>query len=57
MLGVRAVKPGVTLGDVGHVIGSFVEGQRFSVVRDFCGHGIGRRFHETARNVLHSSAR
>ena len=52
MRGVRAVKPGVTLGDVGHVIQNFVEGQRFSVVRDFCGHGIGRRFHEPP-NVLH----
>jgi methionyl aminopeptidase len=52
MRGVRAVKPGVTLGDVGHAIQSYVEGARFSVVRDFCGHGIGRRFHE-APNVLH----
>jgi methionyl aminopeptidase len=52
MRGVAAVKPGVTLGDVGHVIQNFVEGQRFSVVRDFCGHGIGRRFHEPP-NVLH----
>ena len=52
MRGVRAVKPGVTLGDVGHAIQTFVEGNRFSVVRDFCGHGIGRRFHEPP-NVLH----
>ncbi len=52
MRGVAAVKPGVTLGDVGHVIQVFVEGHRFSVVRDFCGHGIGRRFHEPP-NVLH----
>ena len=52
MKGVAAVKPGVTLGDVGHVIQTFVEGNRFSVVRDFCGHGIGRRFHEPP-NVLH----
>ncbi|HEY2617340.1 MAG TPA: type I methionyl aminopeptidase [Acetobacteraceae bacterium] len=52
MRGVHAVKPGVTLGDVGHVIQNFVEAQRFSVVRDFCGHGIGRRFHEPP-NVLH----
>jgi methionyl aminopeptidase len=52
MRGVRAVKPGVTLGDVGHAIQSFVESHRFSVVRDFCGHGIGRRFHEPP-NVLH----
>ena len=52
MLGVAAVRPGRTLGDVGHAIQSYVESQRFSVVRDFCGHGIGRRFHE-APNVLH----
>ena len=52
MRGVAAVKPGATLGDVGHAIQSYVESQRFSVVRDFCGHGIGRRFHE-APNVLH----
>ena len=52
MLGVAAVKPGATLGDIGHAIQVFVEKHRFSVVRDFCGHGIGRRFHE-APNVLH----
>jgi methionyl aminopeptidase len=50
--GVAAVRPGATLGDVGHAIQSFVEAHRFSVVRDFCGHGIGRRFHEPP-NVLH----
>ena len=52
MHGVAAVKPGATLGDIGHAIQSFVERHRFSVVRDFCGHGIGRRFHEPP-NVLH----
>ena len=52
MRGLRVVKPGVSLGDVGHAIQTFVEGHRFSVVRDFCGHGIGRRFHEPP-NVLH----
>ena len=52
MRGLAAVRPGATLGDVGFAIQSYVEGQRFSVVRDFCGHGIGRRFHE-APNVLH----
>jgi methionyl aminopeptidase len=52
MRGVRAVKPGATLGDIGHAIQVFVESHRFSVVRDFCGHGIGRRFHEPP-NVLH----
>jgi methionyl aminopeptidase len=50
--GVEAVKPGATLGDIGHAIQAYVEKHRFSVVRDFCGHGIGRRFHEPP-NVLH----
>ncbi len=52
MLGIAAVRPGATLGDIGHAIQSFVEPQRFSVVRDFCGHGIGRIFHEPP-SVLH----
>ena len=52
MIGLDAAKPGNTLGDIGHAIQTYVEGQRFSVVRDFCGHGIGRRFHEPP-NVLH----
>ncbi len=52
MQGVAAVRPGATLGDLGHAIQAYVEGHRFSVVRDFCGHGIGRRFHEPP-NVLH----
>ena len=52
MRGVAAIRPGATLGDVGHAIQSFIESHRFSVVRDFCGHGIGRRFHEPP-NVLH----
>src|SRR5260370_13069419 len=52
MRGVAIVRPGATLGDVGHAIQSYVESKRFSVVRDFCGHGIGRRFHE-APNILH----
>ncbi|MCQ8241183.1 type I methionyl aminopeptidase [Rhizosaccharibacter radicis] len=50
--GLAMLKPGNTLGDVGHAIQSFVEARRFSVVRDFCGHGIGRSFH-AAPNVLH----
>ncbi|MDP9196810.1 MAG: type I methionyl aminopeptidase [Pseudomonadota bacterium] len=50
--GIRAVKPGATLGDIGHAIQSFAESHRFSVVRDFCGHGIGRIFH-TAPSILH----
>ncbi|MDB5381848.1 MAG: map [Rhodospirillales bacterium] len=52
MLGVSAVRPGGTLGDVGHAIQTLVEKHRFSVVRDFCGHGIGREFHAPP-NVLH----
>ncbi len=50
--GLAVVKPGRTLGDVGYAIQNYVEQQRFSVVRDFCGHGIGQRFHE-APNILH----
>jgi methionyl aminopeptidase len=56
MRGVAAVRPGATFGDVGHAIQSFVESQRFSVVRDFCGHGIGKGFHEPP-NVLHFGRR
>ena len=52
MRGIEAVRPGATLGDVGHAIQSFAEAERFSVVRDFCGHGLGRIFH-TAPSVLH----
>ncbi|MCK8785637.1 type I methionyl aminopeptidase [Roseomonas sp. NAR14] len=52
MRGIAAVRPGATLGDVGHAIQSYVEKHRFSVVRDFCGHGIGQRFHAPP-NVLH----
>jgi methionyl aminopeptidase len=46
------VKPGIHLGDIGHAIQKFAEGQGFSVVREFCGHGIGRIFHEEPQ-VLH----
>jgi len=52
MHGIAVVKPGATLGDVGHAIQSYAEAERFSVVRDFCGHGLGRVFH-TAPSVLH----
>ncbi|GAB6966641.1 type I methionyl aminopeptidase [Komagataeibacter kakiaceti JCM 25156] len=52
MLSIEAVRPGVTLGDIGHVIQTYAEARRFSVVRDFCGHGIGRTFHAPP-NVLH----
>ena len=50
--GLRVVRPGATLGDIGHAIQEYVESQRFSVVRDFCGHGIGRNFHDPP-NILH----
>ncbi len=52
MIGIDQVKPGATLGDIGHAIQTFAEGHRFSVVRDFCGHGLGRVFHEPP-SVLH----
>lgn len=52
MEGIRAVKPGATLGDIGHAIQSYAEGHRCSVVRDFCGHGLGRVFHDEP-NVVH----
>ena len=52
MRGISAVKPGATLGDIGHAIQTYVESKRYSVVRDFCGHGLGRIFH-TAPSVLH----
>ena len=44
--GIRAVKPGATLGDVGHAIQQLAEAERFSVVRDYCGHGIGKIYHD-----------
>ncbi|MEJ2323167.1 MAG: type I methionyl aminopeptidase [Gammaproteobacteria bacterium] len=50
--GIDLVRPGTTLGDIGHAIQSFVEGEGFSVVREYCGHGIGRAFHEDPQ-VLH----
>ena len=52
MLGIEAVRPGNTFGDIGHAIQAYVESQRMSVVRDFCGHGLGRVFHAPP-NVLH----
>lgn len=52
LVGIRMVKPGVKLGDIGHAIQSYSEAQRFSVVREYCGHGIGAQFHEDPQ-VLH----
>ncbi len=51
-LGISRVKPGATLGDIGHVIQTYAEKNGFSVVREFCGHGIGKKFHEDPQ-VLH----
>ncbi|UOD49374.1 type I methionyl aminopeptidase [Orrella daihaiensis] len=51
-LGIEQVKPGNTLGDVGHAIQSYAEAQGYSVVREFCGHGIGQQFHQDPQ-VLH----
>ncbi|MXZ43387.1 MAG: type I methionyl aminopeptidase [Gammaproteobacteria bacterium] len=50
--GIRVVKPGATLGDIGYSIQSFAEDSGYSVVREFCGHGIGKKFH-TAPQVVH----
>ncbi len=50
--GIAKVKPGVRLGDIGHAIQVFTENQGFSIVREFCGHGIGSKFHEEPQ-VLH----
>lgn len=51
-IGIEAVKPGARLGDIGAKIQEYVEAQRCSVVREYCGHGIGREFHEDPQ-VLH----
>jgi len=50
--GIELVKPGTTLGDIGHAIESYVHSEHFSVVHEYCGHGIGRGFHEDPQ-VLH----
>jgi len=50
--GIAKVRPGARLGDIGYAVQSFAESQAFSVVREFCGHGIGRKFHEEPQ-VLH----
>jgi methionyl aminopeptidase len=50
--GIRVVRPGARLGDIGHAIQKFVEARGFSIVREYCGHGIGRIFHEDPQ-VLH----
>jgi methionyl aminopeptidase len=56
MIGVGAVKPGATTGDIGAVIQDYAEGERCSIVREFCGHGTGRLFHDEP-NILHYGRR
>ncbi len=51
-IGIQEVKPGAKLGDIGHMIQSFAEKNRCTIVREYCGHGIGRMFHEDPQ-VLH----
>jgi methionyl aminopeptidase len=53
--GIVSVKPGATIGDIGHAIQSYVEKHGFSVVREYCGHGIGREMHEDPQ-ILHFGA-
>jgi len=52
MRGINAIRPGATTGDIGYAIQSYAEAERCSVVRDFCGHGVGRLFHDVP-NILH----
>jgi methionyl aminopeptidase len=56
MRGIAVVRPGARLGDIGAVIQEYAESHRFSVVRDFCGHGLGRTFHAEP-NVMHYGRR
>jgi methionyl aminopeptidase len=56
LAGIREVKPGATLGDVGHAIQSVAHREHFSVVREYCGHGIGQIYHEDLQ-VLHYGRR
>jgi len=56
MRGIEAVRPGAHFGDIGAAIQAYAEGERCSVVRDFCGHGLGQAFHD-APNVLHYGRR
>jgi methionyl aminopeptidase len=56
MRGIHAIRPGGTTGDIGAAIQDFAEAERCSVVRDFCGHGLGRLFHDEP-NILHYGRR
>lgn len=55
MLGIEQIKPGATTGDIGHAIQTYVEKHHYSVVRDYCGHGIGKIFHDEP-SILHYGA-
>lgn len=55
-LGIEEVKPGARLGDIGHAIQKHAEANRYSIVREFCGHGIGKKFHEEP-HVMHFGKR
>lgn len=52
LAGIRQVKPGATLGDIGHAIQSVAHREHFSVVREYCGHGIGQVYHEGGNRQL-----
>lgn len=52
LAGIQAVKPGATLGDIGHAIQTVAEKENYSIVREYCGHGIGKTYHEQP-NILH----
>ena len=56
MRGIAVIRPGATTGDIGAAIQSYVEAQHMSVVRDFCGHGLGRLFHDEP-NIVHVGPR
>jgi methionyl aminopeptidase len=56
LAGIRQVRPGATLGDIGHAIQSVAHREQFSVVREYCGHGIGRIYHDEPQ-VLHYGQR
>jgi methionyl aminopeptidase len=55
-LGIRMVKPGIHLGDIGHAIQKHAESNNYSVVREYCGHGIGKEFHEEPQVLHYGSA-
>ncbi len=56
LVGIRMVEPGVRLGDIGHAIQQHAESNNFTVVREYCGHGIGKEFHEEPQVLHYGSA-